>query len=249
MQRLLLGALGSVGRARPPVIMPKDVNTIGRPQLCTLTAKTLFPPRIRAKRSTSMASSSSDSAALTATAGDSVWELYYWSRMETDGKNHMIGRGEFVRLMFEAAGQAYVDVGVIHGSARVREFVYDGGNTSVPVFAPPAIRKGSFVLYQTPSIMRFLGKQFGMFPDTEEQAAHADALMSFLTDFIAEGRLVFHPVCFTMSYYQQVEEAKPHVEWFQRERMPRFLTHLNHVLQHNQSLHPGSSVFVGGSLT
>jgi len=197
-----------------------------------------------------MASSSLDAAvAATSAECDSIWELYYWSRMEADGKNHMIGRGEFVRLMFEAAGQPYVDVGATHGSARVRQFVYDGGNTSVPIFAPPAIRKGSFVLYQTPTIMRFLGRRFGMFPDTEEQAAHADALMSFLTDFIAEGRLVFHPVCFTMSYYQQAEEAKPHVEWFQKERMPRFLSHLHRVLQHNQSMHPGSSVFVGGTLT
>ncbi len=107
----------------------------------------------------------------------------------------------------------------------------------MPVFAPPAIRNSStnFVLYQTPTILRYLGKKFGMFPETEEMAAHADALMSFLTDFIAEGRLVFHPVCFTMSYYQQIEEAKPHIRWFETQRLPRFLAHLNATLLHNQS--------------
>jgi glutathione S-transferase len=153
--------------------------------------------------------------------------------------------------MFEAAGQRYVDVGVERGSASVAAFIHEGGNTDVPVFAPPAIRNPStnFVLYQTPTILRYLGKKFGMFPETEEMEAHADALMSFLTDFIAEGRLVFHPVCFTMSYYQQIEEAKPHIRWFETQRLPRFLTHLNNVLLHNRSAHPGSSVFAGSALT
>lgn len=27
------------------------------------------------------------------------WELYYWVSIKEDGKNHMIGRGEFVRLV------------------------------------------------------------------------------------------------------------------------------------------------------
>jgi hypothetical protein len=42
---------------------------------------------------------------------DDSWELYYWTRIKEDGKNHMVGRGEFVRLMFEAAGVSYIEKG------------------------------------------------------------------------------------------------------------------------------------------
>ena len=41
---------------------------------------------------------------------DAPWELFYWSYVNKDTrKNNMIGRGEFVRIMFEAAGVPYID--------------------------------------------------------------------------------------------------------------------------------------------
>lgn len=51
------------------------------------------------------------------------WELYYWASMK-DGRNTMVGRGEFVRLMFEVAGVPYVDHGTKEdGRAKVAKFV------------------------------------------------------------------------------------------------------------------------------
>jgi len=41
------------------------------------------------------------------------WEFYYWCLMKEDGRNYMIGRGEFVRLMFEACGVGYKEMGAI----------------------------------------------------------------------------------------------------------------------------------------
>ena len=41
------------------------------------------------------------------------WELYYWAFMKEDGRNGMIGRGEFVRLMFEITGTPFIDHGVL----------------------------------------------------------------------------------------------------------------------------------------
>ena len=55
--------------------------------------------------------------------------------------------------------------------------------------------------------MKYLGKLFGYFPKEDVDQAHADALMSFVTDFVAEGRLVFHARCFTESYYTQKEQT------------------------------------------
>lgn len=177
------------------------------------------------------------------------WELFYWAQMKDDGKNHMIGRGEFVRLLFELAGVPYVDHGVMDGGAhKVFKFVRGGENVDFPVFAPPAIKRGSFVLSQTPAIMKFLGKEFGFYPTDVQGEAHADSLMAFVTDFVAEGRLVFHPKCFTMSYFQQMEEAKPHILWFETERLPAFLTYLESALAYNAKSHAGGFM-VGASLT
>lgn len=156
--------------------------------------------------------------------------------MKEDGKNHMIGRGEFVRLMFEVTGTPYIDHGrqPDNGKKVIAMMRSNGGNTTdMPCFAPPIIRRGSFVLNQTPTIVRFLGKQYGLYPSKWEDEAHCDSLMSFLTDFVAEGRLVFHAMGFTTSYYQQVEETKGHIKWFEETRMPAFLKYLETVLVHN----------------
>ena len=86
--------------------------------------------------------------------------------------------------------------------------------------------------------MRYLGKKFNFYPKNEEDEAHADALMSFVTDYIAEGRLVFHARCFTESYYTQKEETAGHIEWFKKDRLTRFMPYLEHSLSFNQKKNP-----------
>lgn len=177
---------------------------------------------------------------------EAPWELYYWTSMK-EGKNRMIGRGEFVRLLFEAAGVPFIDHGVVDPSS-VAKFVYGGGNSGFPIFAPPVIKRGDFVLSSTPAIMRYLGKQLGLFPKTAEDEAHADSTMELVSDFITEGRLVFHPKCFTASYYEQVEEAKPYIAWFEEQRIGKFLNHFEKLLKHNESKNTSGYV-IGDSLT
>ena len=186
-----------------------------------------------------------------------VWELFYWANLKEDGKNHMIGRGEFVRLMFEVAGVEYIDHGVKDGNASsiytssVFNFVKGDGNKGFPCFAPPVIKKGDFVLSQTPVIMKYLGKKFNLYPTTEEDEAHAESINAFITDFIAEGRLVFHSKNFYESYYTQkdTEQVKTTIEWFSKERLPKFLTYLEKVIAFNHSQNPNSDYFIGNSLT
>ena len=93
-------------------------------------------------------------------ADDEPWELFYWAQMQPNGRNHMIGRGEFVRLLFEAAGVEYIDHGVLSGGAAVANFLWgpDEFLKKFPLFAPPAIRHGSFVLFQTPAICLIPGQ-------------------------------------------------------------------------------------------
>lgn len=183
------------------------------------------------------------------TRAEAPWELFYWARLEADGKNHMIGRGEFVRLMFEAAGVSYIDHG-LKGGGVVADFCFGEDNSGFPVFAPPAIRKGTFVLSQTPSIMKYLGKEFGFYPMTPQDEAHADSLLNTVTDCICEGRLVFHSKCFTMSYYDQVEEVKPTVAWFEAERLPDFIWYFDKTLRYNaENAKNTGGFFIGNALT
>ena len=78
---------------------------------------------------------------------DQPWELYYWNNIKEDGLNHMIGRGEFVRLMFEVTGQPYIEVGKNGGDKVFGMLSRSGKNPGTPLFAPPIIKKGDFTLY------------------------------------------------------------------------------------------------------
>jgi glutathione S-transferase len=160
------------------------------------------------------------------TAAEAPWELIYWGDWK-EGVNHMIGRGEFVRLIFEEAGVPYIERGKEEGF--VAKFVFQGGNTDFPAFAPPIIKKGDFVLSQTSSILRYLGGEFGLVPENKIDAAHADVVCQTAMDFIAEGRLAFHPKEPRASYYTQIEEAKVEVEKFVAERLARWLNYFEKV--------------------
>ena len=46
---------------------------------------------------------------------------------------------------------------------------------------------GSFTLAQTPIICRYLGKQFGLFPESEEDQWHGEQVNATVHDFIGEG--------------------------------------------------------------
>ncbi len=48
----------------------------------------------------------------------------------------------------------------------VLDFVWMGGNKDFPITAPPAIKKGDFVLCNTPVVMSYLNTQFGWDPES-----------------------------------------------------------------------------------
>ena len=48
---------------------------------------------------------------------------------------------------------------------------------------------GDFSLSQTQVICKYLGKQFGMYPETEPDIWHADQLNATIHDYIGEGKL------------------------------------------------------------
>ena len=91
-----------------------------------------------------------------------------------------------------------------------------------------------------------MGRKFNLYPKNEEDEAHADQIMEHITDFIAEGRLVFHPVNFQASYHTQEKESIPYVERFAVERIPKYLNYLEKSIKFNNG---GNGFFFGEEIT
>ncbi|KAL4222029.1 hypothetical protein ACF0H5_018073 [Mactra antiquata] len=104
------------------------------------------------------------------------WKLYYYTGFA--------GRAEFIRLMFEEADVLYVQS--TEGFAELRKLIIDGEMEGYPHFAPPVVTKGDLQISQTPVICKYLGQQYGLYPDTVEDQLHAEQINQCCHDFIAE---------------------------------------------------------------
>jgi hypothetical protein len=142
-------------------------------------------------------------AAAAAAAAAASWTLIYWPSHMGERVFAGAGRGEYVRVIFEEAQVEYREES---DPTRLQSFfgMADDGaaatNSGFPMLAPPAVQdpSGAFQMSQTADIARYLGRQFGLFPTDPQDQAHADQILSTIHDFIAEGRLSFHPVKNTM---------------------------------------------------
>jgi len=126
------------------------------------------------------------------------------------------GRGEFVRLAFEAAGVPYTDPG--NGSDEDKKKVYQvcGGDiTSDPVnlenppaFSPPSLRvEGaatngkSLLIHQTPNILLYIGPKLGLVGTDEEDLYFVNQLTLTALDINNEAHDTHHPLA-VMKYYE-----------------------------------------------
>lgn len=174
------------------------------------------------------------------------WQILYWPAFGPTGKIFAgAGRAEYLRVMFEEADVPYEDI-----SEGIKEYFWSDTEAQPrPVLAPPVIRKDDFVLCQTPVCAKHLAVEFGMYPSSSrDDASRAEQIVATVHEYIAEGRMAFHPVKNSMSYHDQVEEAKPYIEAFKKERLPRYMSHFERCLEANNTI-GGSSFFVGNSLT
>jgi len=177
---------------------------------------------------------------------EKAWDFYYhaWG--------HMLGRGEYVRLMFEELGVPYVEKTRDDPGAAARfcwgsdKHTGEPENKGMPVLFPPVIVRDGFTLCQTPAILRYLGEKYGAAPQNPEDRARADMINLQAADVIAEGRLAFHPVTPWATYFDQIEEAKFHIDRWQKVRMPKFVKTFETLLAYNNG---GQAFFIGDSLT
>ncbi|KAI8521308.1 hypothetical protein Bbelb_010620 [Branchiostoma belcheri] len=174
-------------------------------------------------------------------SSEEEWVLYYWGILP--GQKPFCGRGEFVRLIFEEVGVKFREVGDYD---VIKKLFFTDKQEGFYAFAPPMIQKGKFRLSQTPAICSYLGKQFGLFPESEEDQWLAQQLNITIHDFIGEGRLAFHGRNNVESYYTQKEETQPYIDRFVATRLPRWLAHLETALKANKG---GQGFAIGDKLT
>ncbi len=167
-------------------------------------------------------------------------ELYYWPGIQ--------GRGEFVRLLLEDAGAAYVDVARErkNGLAGMMRFL-DGGEPGPLPFAAPFVKVGTAVVSQTANILACLAPRFGLVPDDDAVRAEASQIQLTIADFLGEIHDAHHPIAGSLYYEDQKLAAKRRARDFVRQRMPKYLGWLENVLARNRK--SGGRWLVGSDRT
>ncbi len=167
------------------------------------------------------------------------YELFYWPFTP--------GRGERVRLAFEASGTAYDDVcrkPDDQGGGTAALMALLSAQTPRPSFAPPLLRHGELVLAQTSNILHYLGPRLGLVPEDEATRSFALQLELTLADLVDEAHDVHHPLGSGLYYEDQKPEALRRSGEFTGKRLPKFLGYFEKVLKHS-----GGRGLLGGELS
>ena len=168
--------------------------------------------------------------------------LYYWPGIQ--------GRGEFVRLAFEEAGERYVDVALVPeeeggGAAAMMPFL-QGEDIVRPPFAPPFLKVGRRLIGQTANILLFLGPRLGLAPKDAAGKLWVHQLQLTIADFVVEAHDTHHPLGPTLYYEDQKPEARRRTAEFLDARVPKYLDYFERVIERNRGRGPW---MVGNALT
>ncbi|KAK9236460.1 glutathione S-transferase [Lipomyces kononenkoae] len=151
------------------------------------------------------------------------------------------GRGEYVRLVFEATGTPYIDVSN-QGKAGYKKVEQTITEANPPAFAPPALLihyeghdgGSSVVISQTPNILLYLGPKLGLVPEGDETALYyVNGLALTALDMCNEAHDVHHPIDVEKYYEEQKPEAMKKSYAFRKKRIPKFFAYFETVLTKN----------------
>jgi glutathione S-transferase len=165
-------------------------------------------------------------------------ELYYWPTIQ--------GRGEFVRLALEAAGEPYVDVA--RGPGGQAKMLKLMGDTSLPrpPFAPPFLVDGEVMVAQTTDILLYLGPRLELTPADEPGRLFTNQLALTIADLVKEAHDTHHPVGGSLYYADQRPEAARRAKEFREERIGKFFGYFERVMAANPV---GDTHLVGRALS
>ncbi len=140
-------------------------------------------------------------------------------------------------MAFEEAGVAYVDVARLPegegGGVAALLAMMRSDTKPVRVFAPPIVKAGELVLFQTANILQVLAPELGLVPDDATSRIAAHQLQLTISDFLAEVHDTHHPIATSLYYEDQKAEAKKRTKHFIADRIPRFLSYFESVLGAN----------------
>jgi glutathione S-transferase len=154
-----------------------------------------------------------------------AYELHYWPGIP--------GRGEFVRLAFEAAGADYVDIAQTKdGMKRMQRFMADP-KLARPPYACPFLVDGKRVIGQTALILQYLGPKLGLVGASEADRLWTQQIQLTITDMVAEAHDVHHPVAISLYYEDQKPEALRRAKEFRENRMTKYMRWFETVLERN----------------
>jgi len=160
---------------------------------------------------------------------DPAYTLVYWPMLP--------GRGEFVRLLFEATGAAYVDLARLPEGAGggVKAILrYTRGEAAGPTpFAPPILLHAGRVIAQVANIVQYLAPRLGLAPDDETGRGLAHQLQLTIADVVGEVHDTHHPLGSGFVYEDHPEAALIRARFFRAKRLRRWLTWFEGVIEHN----------------
>lgn len=149
-----------------------------------------------------------------------AYELLYWPGIQ--------GRGEFVRLALEEAGEDYEDVARGPGGVDALMAALKEGPT--PSFAPPFLRAEGMTIGQTAAILMYLGERHGLAPQDTAGRLWTHQLQLTIADLVAEAHDTHHPVGNGLYYEDQKAEALRRAQDFTKARIPKFFAYFSTVL-------------------
>lgn len=157
------------------------------------------------------------------------YQLHYWPSIQ--------GRGEFVRLAFEAAGVDYADVARGTGVPRqgmpsLLSWLQDD-SILTPPFAPPVLQHGKFVIAQTAAILLYLGPRLGLVGRSEASRLWTHQIQLTIADAVTDAHDTHHPISGALYYEDQKPEALRRAKEFREKRLPKYLAWFEAILSRN----------------
>jgi glutathione S-transferase len=168
------------------------------------------------------------------------YDLYYWPMIP--------GRGEFVRLVLEEAAAPYRDVARLPeaegGGIEPLMAFMRGERGGHPAYAPPILVHGDLVLAQTAAICAYLGERHGLAPGDPAAQMQVLQLQLTIADVVTEAHNTHHPISVELYYEDQKDAAREAARCFLHDRLPRFLSYFERVVEHH-----GGSWLMGDALS
>jgi len=149
------------------------------------------------------------------------YQLWYWPGVP--------GRGEFIRLLLEAAEIEYEDVAREKGVAALIEDM--ATRTGFRPFAPPYLTEDDLCIAQTAHILAFLADRHGLGAGELEVDLSLIQLQLDVSDMVDEVHSVHHPISGAKYYQDQLEAAYEKARDFRDLRIPKYLDHFEQALE------------------